>query len=75
MYRKDKYTASITNTAEVIVMYDDGWENILAEKRQFSSQADATAWLEGRGFQSYDPNASLKAAGMVFINGCYRMPG
>ncbi len=78
MYRmtaNHKRTASINpKTNQVVAMSDDGWEDILDYRMDFASQAEAAAYLVGAGYEEYDPNAALKAMGMVFINGCYRMP-
>jgi hypothetical protein len=69
-----KLTASINSANEVVVMCDDGFENILSYRATFTTKAAAEAHLTEGGFTAYDPNAHLKAMGMVFINGCYRMP-
>ena len=76
MFRKTtdhKQTASIHNGI-VTKMYDDGFDNMLDCRVTFGSDSQARACLEAEGFEEFDPNASLKAMGMVFINGIYRMP-
>lgn len=77
MFRKisnHKSTASIGRDLRVRVMSDDGFEDILDFHFDVSSEAEGVARLTEMGFEEYDPNASLKASGMVFINGTYRMP-
>lgn len=78
MFRKitdHKTTASVGRDMRVRVMYDDGWEDILSFHFDVKSEEEGVARLIEMGFEEYDPNAHLKAQGMVFINGCYRMPG
>lgn len=75
MFRKindQKYTASIGRDFRVRVMYDDGFEDILSHHFDVGSETEGSARLIEMGFEEYDPNAELKAKGMVFINGCYR---
>lgn len=63
-----------TKAWKVTVMCDDGWDNILDYHMEVANEAAGIAHLITSGFEEYDPNAHLKAQGMVFINGCYRMP-
>lgn len=58
----------------VTVMCDDGWEDILDHHFDVANEQEGRARLIAMGFEEFDPNAHLKAMGMVFINGCYRMP-
>ena len=77
MYRKiddHRYTASVNETGFVVEMYDEGWEKLVASNTQHNSKADALAWLAGRGYEEYDPNASLKAMGLVWNGYCYARP-
>lgn len=77
MYRKitdHKWTASIGRDLRVRVMGDDGWEEILDHHFDVASEQEGHDRLIAMGFEEYDPNADLKAKGMVFLNGCYRMP-
>ena len=69
-----KRTAQVGRDNRVRVMCDDGWEDILDHHFDVANEAEGTARLIDMGFEEYDPNARLKAQGMVFINGCYRMP-
>ena len=79
MFRKienHKITAAIANNGKrVTVMCDDGWEDIIDHIRDIENEQEGRDYLAACGFEEYDPNAHLKAQGMVFINGCYRMPG
>lgn len=77
MFRKitdHKLTASVNQYGYVRIMADVGDEDILSEHFNRANEADGIAALIEMGFEEYDPNAALKAAGMVFINGCYQMP-
>jgi hypothetical protein len=62
------------NAIMVTVMCDDGFEEILDHQYEVATEAEGIANLIAAGYEEYDPNAELKAKGMVFINGCYRMP-
>jgi hypothetical protein len=77
MFRKPNttLTASITPTNRVVVECSDGFEDIIDHHADFGSYAEANTYLVAKGFETYDPNAELKAAGFVFINGCYRRVG
>ena len=77
MFRKidnHKKTASIGRDLRVRVMTDDGFEDILDFHFDVASEAEGVSRLLEMGFEEYDPNAHLKAQGMVFINGTYRVP-
>lgn len=74
MISNHKKTASVGRDLRVRVMTDDGFEDILDYHFDVSSEAEGVRRLLDMGFEEYDPNASLKAQGMVFINGTYRMP-
>lgn len=77
MYRKTSnhsYTASLSKANRVVVMYDDGAEDILSYRADFDTEAEALAYLAEEGFEVYDPNAALKAAGLVWNGSCYAAP-
>lgn len=78
MFRKidnHKYTASVNAKGYVRIMCDVGDEDILSCHFERETEAAGIAALIEMGYEEYDPNARLKAMGMVFIDGCYRMPG
>lgn len=77
MFRKidnHKLTATVTANGYVRIMCDVGDEDILDCHFNRASEAAGIAELIGMGFEEFDPNAGLKAMGMVFINGTYQMP-
>lgn len=77
MFRKSddhKRTASLSKTGLVTVMFDDGWEDLLDYRRQFESESMGRAYLLATGFEEYDPNAALKAAGFVWNGYNYVLP-
>lgn len=68
-------TASIRKDNSVIVMCDDGWEEIVDyHTSPFAGEAEARAYLVGCGFEEFDPNADLKAKGFVWNGFCYAKP-
>lgn len=69
-----KRTAAIGTDNRVRVFIDDGWEDILDHHFDVVDEAEGRERLTAMGFEEFDPNAHLKAQGMVFINGTYRMP-
>lgn len=76
MFRKidnHKRTASV-NGKMIVGMFDDGCEDILDFRRTVENEEAGRKLLIEMGYEEYDPNAHLKAMGMVFIDGCYRMP-
>lgn len=58
----------------VTVMCDVGDEDILDYRKPVSSEAEGIAYLLGAGYEEYDPNASLKAAGLVWNGSIYARP-
>lgn len=76
MYRQidnHKRTATIAK-GTITIMCDDGWETILDCRIPLGSDAEAKAWL-AVGWEEFDPNADLKAAGFVWNGYCYAKPG
>lgn len=76
MFRKiddHHYTASISKGV-VTKMFDDGWENLLDCRIAFASDAEAAAHLVKDGYEEFDPNAHLKAIGLVWNGYCYARP-
>lgn len=79
MYRQienTKRTADIAtrgpNAGRLItVSYDDGWEVLLDTKVTVANVEAAQAWLQANGYEEFDPNASLKAKGMVWTGYVY----
>lgn len=78
MFRKaddHKRIASVSNGI-VTMMFDDGWEDLLDSQMTFKSDDEAVAFLTKDGiWEEFDPNASLKAAGLVWNGYCYAKPG
>jgi hypothetical protein len=80
MFRKidnHKRTASVgfvNGGWRITAMCDDGWDDIIDFWSPVANEAEGVETLKSMGYEEYDPNAHLKAMGMVFINGCYRMP-
>jgi hypothetical protein len=78
MFRKTddhKRTASISKDGlTVTFMFDDGWENLLDCRVTVASAAEGRALLVGRGYEEYDHNAALKAAGFVWNGYNYALP-
>jgi hypothetical protein len=76
MFRKidnHKQTASFNaKKLEIVVMYDDGFEDILDYRTACANEDEARAYFDRNGFEEYDPNAELKAQGFVFKNGIYQ---
>jgi hypothetical protein len=66
-----RYTATISKTGLVTKLYDDGWEDIVDCKQQFSSEVEARNYLSAQGYEEYDANASLKAMGLKWNGYCY----
>lgn len=66
-----KYTASASEAGFVVVMYDDGWEDIVSMTMTCADKAAGMAWLAANGFEEYDANAGLKAAGFAWNGHCY----
>lgn len=78
MFRKidnHKQTASVNKNGLVVAMFDDGWEDLVDFKMECGSEEKGRAFLIGRGYEGYDPNAALKAAGLVWNGSCYAKPG
>ncbi len=67
-----KRTASVKNGI-VTIMGDDGWETLLDCRMTFKSDAEALEWLS-IGWEEFDPNAGLKAMGLVWNGYCYARP-
>lgn len=77
MFRKadnHKYTASVDRYGKVTIMCDVGDETILDCHFNRANEAAGIAELIAMGYEEFDPNARLKAMGMVFRNGIYQMP-
>lgn len=57
----------------VTVMCDDGFEDIIDYRKSVATEAEGIAYLLDAGYEEYDPNASLKAAGLVWnpVRGIY----
>lgn len=73
MFRKidnSKYTAHISTKGDLVtISYDDGWENLISSRITVANEAAGRALLLARGYEEFDPNADLKAAGFVW-DGC-----
>ena len=64
-----KFTAAI-NKGLLVIMYDEGWEDLVDSRTQFASDDEALAYL-GQGWEEFDPNAELKAKGLKWNGYCY----
>ena len=76
LYRKiDNHRCTAAYNAHrgaIIAMYADGFEDIVDFRHPCNSEKEAIEYFRQNGWETYDPNAELKAQGFVFRDGCYR---